>query len=196
MAMDDFSKGNTKATSKTTGKPLAEHKLFATKTMAIVIPTFEAFGFKKHRVEIGNHASTLIYRKGDQYLKISSNTYPREYPYHFNILLGEGNSEDFFEYDWNAVPLWRFKKVIKPELKAGEFEFPTADGIEKSLKNAKAELLKYGQAFLNGDLDLFYQIRKAQNIDRAPYKIHSPDKNGNYQTIVEPKSLGQKKKYS
>ena len=67
--------------------------------MEIVIPTFEQFGFKKHHIEIGKHSSTIIYRKEKQYLKTSSNTYPRDYPYHYNIVFGEGDSEDLFEWD-------------------------------------------------------------------------------------------------
>ncbi len=196
MGIFDFIKGNKKAKSEKTEKPSAEQNLFSEKAMEIVIPTFEQFGFQKHRIEIGKYSSTIIYRKENHYLKISSNTYPRDYPYHYNIILGEGDSEDFFEWDWNSVALWRFKKEIKPELKASEYEFPTDKEIEPSLNNASSELLKYGLTFLNGELELFNKIRKEQNKDREPYKIHSPDKNGNYQTSFEPKSVEQKKKYS
>ena len=196
MGIFDFIKGKKEAKSERTEKPSPEQKLFSEKAMEIVIPTFEHFGFQKHRIEIGKHSSTLIYRKDKQYLKISSNTYPRDYPYHYNIVLGEGDSEDFFEWDWNSVALWRFKKEIKPELKASEYEFPKDNGIEPSLKNANSELLKYGLTFLNGELDLFYKIRKEQNQNREPYKIYSRDENGKYQTSFEPKSLEQKKKYS
>jgi len=196
MGIFDFIKGNKKAKSEKTEKPSPEQKLFSEKAMEIVIPTFEQFGFKKHRIEIGKHSSTIIYRKEKQYLKISSNTYPRDYPYHYNIILGEGDSDDFFEWDWNSVALWRFKKEIKPELKASEYEFPTDKGIEPSLNNANSELLKYGMTFLNGELELFYKIRKVQNKDREPYKVHSPDENGKYKTSFEPKSVEQKKKHS
>lgn len=196
MGIFDFIKGNKKAKSKRAEKPSPEQRLFSEKAMEIVIPTFEQFGFQKHRIEIGKHSSTIIYRKKKQYLKISSNTYPRDYPHHYNIILGEGDSEDFFEYDWNAVALWRFKKKINPELKVTEYEFQRDNGIEPSLKNANSELLKFGLTFLNGKLELFYKIRKEQNQNREPYKIHSPDKNGKYQTSFEPKSVEQKKKHS
>jgi hypothetical protein len=196
MGIFDFLKGNKKAKSEKTEKPSPEQKLFAEKAIEIVIPTFEQFGFKKHRIERKEYSSTIIYRKDKQYLEISSNTHPRDYPNYYNIVLGEGNSEDFFEYDWNSVALWRFKKEINPELKATEYEFPKDNGIEPSLKNANSELLKYGLTFLNGELELFHKVRKEQNKDREPYKIHSPDKNGNYQTSFEPKSVEQKKKYS
>ena len=196
MGIFDFMKGKKKAKSERTEKPSPEQKLFSEKVMEIVIPTFEKFGFKKHRIEIGKHSSTIIYRKEKQYLKISSNTYPRDYPYHYNIVLGEGDSEDFLEWDWNSVALWRFKQEIEPKSKVSEYEFPSENGIEPSLKNANSELLKYGLTFLNGEMELFLKIRKEQNQNREPYKIHSPDKNGKYQTSFEPKSVVQKKKYS
>ena len=53
-----------------------------------------------------------------------------------------------------------------------------------------------GHTFLNGDLTLFHEIRKEQNKNRGPYKIHSPNENGNYITTDESKSVEQKKKYS
>jgi hypothetical protein len=64
------------------------------------------------------------------------------------------------------------------------------------LENSNSELLEFGQTFLDGDLTLFHEIRKEQNKNRKPYKIHSPDKNGNYKTTYELKSVEQKKKYS
>ena len=196
MGIFDFMKSNKKAKSEKTEKLSPEQKLFSEKAMEIVIPTFEQFGFKKHRIEIGKHSSTIIYRKENQYLKISSNTYPRDYPYHYNIIFGEGDSEDFYEWDWNSIALWKFKEKIEPKLKASEFTFPTEKGVIPSLENANSELLEFGQTFLNGELTLFHEIRKEQNKNREPYKIHSPDKNGNYKTTNELKSVEQKKKYS
>ena len=196
MGIFDFIKGNKKAKSEKTEKPSPEQKLFSEKAMEIVIPTFEQFGFKKHRIEIGKHSSTIIYRKEKQYLKISSNTYPRDYPYHYNIVLGEGDSEDFFEWDWNSIALWKFKEKIKPNLKASEYDFPEENELILSLENANSELIEFGQTFLNGDLTLFYEIRKEQTKNREPYKIHSPDEKGKYKTSNEPKSVEQKKNYS
>lgn len=196
MGLFDFIKGNKKVKSERTEKPSPEQKLFSEKAMEIVIPIFEQFGFKKHRIEIEKHASILIYRKEKLYLKISSNNYPREYPYHYNIILGEGDSEDFYEWDWNSVALWRFKEKMEPKLKASEYNFPTEKGVIPSLENAKSELLEFGENFLNGDLSLFHEIRKEQTEKREAYKFHSPDENGNYKTTNELKSVAQKKKYS
>ena len=196
MGIFDFIKSKKKAKSEKTEKPSPEQKLFSEKAMEIVIPTFEHFGFKKHRIEIGKHSSIIIYRKNNQYLKISSTTYPTDYPYCYNIIFGDGDSEDVFEYDWNSVALWRMKAQIDPKSKSSEYEFPFDKAVKYSLENANQELKKYGLEFLNGDLKLFKEVRKEQNKGREPYKIHTPDKNGKYKTTNESKSVEQKKKYS
>ena len=196
MGIFDFIKGNKKAKSEKTEKPSPEQKLFSEKAIEILIPTFEQFGFKKHRIEIEKHSSTLIYRKKKQYLKISSSTYPRDYPYHYNIILGEGDSEDFYEWDWNSITLWKFKEKIDPKSEASEYSFPTEKSLKLSFKNANSELLEFGKTFLNEELTLFHEIRKEQNKNREPYKIHSTDKNGDFKTKFESKSVEQKKKYS
>ena len=50
------------------------------------------------------------------------------------------------------------------------------------------------------DIESLYHcasVAKAATVkSREPYKIHSPDENGNYKTTDEPKSVEQKKKYS
>jgi hypothetical protein len=194
MGIFDFIKE--KAKSEKPEKPSPEQKLFSEKCLEIIIPTFEKFEFKKHRVEIGKYSSTIIYRKKKQYLKITSTTYPRDYPYCYNIIFGEGDSEDFYEYDWNSIALWKFKEKIEPNLKISEYNFPSKKGIKASLENANNELLEFGITFLNENLSLFYEIRKKQNQKRESYKIHSSDKYGNYQTTNELKSLEKKEKYS
>ncbi len=196
MGIFSLKKGNGKAKSEKAEKPSPEQILFSEKAMEIIIPTFEQFGFNKHRIEIGEYSSLIIYRKDNQYLKISSSTYPTDYPYFYDIIFGEGDSDDVVEYDWNSIVLLRFKEKIEPKSKVSDYEFPTEKNVEPSLENAKAELLKYGLSFLNGDLKLFHEIRKEINQNREPYKIYSPDENGKYQTSYEPKSVEQKKKYS
>lgn len=198
MALLDFFKRNNKAKTETvkTKKPSPEQILFADNVLEIISPSVESFGFVRQRTEIETYNTTIVYQKDKQYIKISGSTYPTDYPYSFNLILGEGDSEDFFEWDWNSIALWRLKAKIDPNLKAQEYSFPMGDKVKYSVINANEELLKYGLAFLNGDLTLFYETRKEQNKDREPYKIHSPDKNGKYQTTDEPKSVDQKKKYS
>tara|TARA_R110001592_G_scaffold349971_1_gene645674 strand:- start:67 stop:663 length:597 start_codon:yes stop_codon:yes gene_type:complete len=198
MGLLEFFKRNKKIKTETvkTKKPSPEQILFAETALTLISPTVEKFGFKRHRTEIEKYSTTIIYRKDEQYIKISGSTYPTDYPYSYNVILGEGDSEDFYEYDWNSIALWRLKSSIDTKVKASEFEFPLASAVKFSLENANSELLKYGQTFLNGDLNLFREVRKEQNKNREPYKIHSPDKDGKYKTTYESKSVEQKKKYS
>ena len=198
MELLDFFKRNKKSKTETvkTSKPSPEHILFADTVLEIITPTVEKFGFVRHRTEIEEHFTTIIFRKDKQYIKISGSTYPTDYPYSYNVILGEGDSEDFYEWDWNSIALWRLKTKIDPKAKAKEFEFPYGDKVKFSIANADKELLKYADTFLRGDLTFFYETRSAQNKSREPYKIHTPDKEGNYKTTDEKKSVEQKRKYS
>ena len=198
MVLLDFFKRNEKSKTETikTKNPSPEHILFADIVLEIISPTVEKFGFARHRTEIETHSTTVTFRKDKQYIQISGSTYPTDYPYSYNIVLGDGDSEDFFEYDWNSIALWQIKIKIDPTSKAKEYEFPLGDKVQFSISNAGKELLKYGDAFLHGDLSLFYETRSEQNKAREPYKIHTPDKNGKYMTTDEPTSVEQKKKYS
>ena len=140
--------------------------------------------------------TTIIFRKDKQYIKISGSTYPTDYPYSYNVILGEGDSIDFFEWDWNAISLWQLKRKIDIRAKAKEYEFPFSSKVKVSVSNANKELLKYGDTFLQGDMTLFYETRSEQNNKKEPYKIHTADKDGNYKTTYDPISVAQKKKYS
>ena len=198
MGLLDFFRRNKKSKTETvkTSKPSPEHILFADTVLEIFSPTVEQFGFVRHRTEIETYLTIIIFRKDEQYIKISGSTYPTDYPYYYNIVLGEGDSEDFLEWDWNSVALWRLKTKIDATAKPQEYEFPFRDKVKLSVSNANKELLKYADTFLNGDLILFYETRSEQNKGREPYKIHTPDKNGKYTTTDEQTSVEQKKKYS
>ena len=198
MGLLDFFKRNKKSEVETvtTKKPSPEQTLFANTVLEIISPTVEQFGFARNRTEVETYLTTIIFRKDNQYVKVSGSTYPTDYPYSYNIVLGDGDSEDFFEWDWNSIALWRLKNKIDPTIKAKEYEFPLGDKVKFSLSNANKELLKYAESFLQGDLNLFYETRSDQNKEREPYKIHKPDNNGKYITIDEPVSVEQKKKYS
>jgi hypothetical protein len=196
MGIFDFIKGNKKTKSEKTEKPSLEQKLFSEKAIKVLIPTFEKFEFKKHNIEIGKGFSTITYRKKEQYLKISSTTHPKDYPHSYWISFGEGNSEDFFEYDWNSVTLWDFQKELKPDQELSNNDFPKESELKSSLENAKTELLEFGESFLKGDLSLFYKIRKERNEKKEPYKVREINKHGKYIITDEPKSLELKKKYS
>lgn len=198
MGILDFFRRNKKSKAETvkTKKPSPEQTLFADTVLEIISPTVEQFGFVRNRTEIETYFTTIIFRKDKQYIKISGSTYQTDYPYSYNIILGDGDTEDFFELDWNSIALWQLKNKIDPTAKAKEYEFPFDDKMKFSISYANKELLKYADTFLKGDLTLFYEIRSEQNKNREPYKIHTPDKNGKYTTTDEQKSVEQKKRYS
>ena len=176
--------------------PSPEQILFAETALEIISPTVEKYGFKRHRTEIEKYSIIIIYRNDNKYIKIISSNYPTDYPYYYNIVLGEGDSEDFYEWDWNSIDLWRMKSEIEPKTKASEYKFPIGDSVKLSLENANLELEKFGLTFLIGDLNLFRELRKELNGQREPYKILSPDRNGHLEIKNEPKSIKQKKKNS
>lgn len=198
MPLLEFFKRNKKTKTETvkTEKPSPEQILFANTVLEIINPTVEQFGFARHRTEVEKHSSTIVWRKDTQYIKVKSSNYPTDYPYFYNVMLGEGSSDDFFEYDWNALALWRMKSKIKPAGKAKEYTFPFGDKVKFSVSTANKELIEYGKTFLCGDLALFLETRSELNKNREPYKIYTPDENGNHIMSYEPLSMEQKKKYS
>lgn len=185
-----------KTESVETNKPSTEQILFAENALEIFSPKLESFGFERTKTKIEKYFTQIIFKKDNQYIKISGSTYPTDYPYSYNLILGEGDSENFPETDWNSIALWRLKKQIEPNCSAKEFEFPYNEKVKFSIENAKEELIKFGITFLNGNLEKFDEARKEQNKVREPYKIHTKDSNGNYKTEYEKESLELKKKYS
>jgi hypothetical protein len=177
-------------------KPSAEQTAFAEQVLETISPTVEHFGFKLYCKEVKTYSTTIVWRKDKQYIKVNSTDYPTDYPYYYNIILGEGNSDDFFEYDWNSVAVWALARVIEPTADINSYDFPLGDKVKYSLSAANNHLLKYGQTFLSGDLTVFYEARKQINENREPYKIYKPGQDGKYHTTDEPMSVKQKKKHS
>lgn len=103
--------------------PSPEQVLFADTVLEVMSPLIERFGFVRQRTEIDTHLSTIVFRKDQQYIKIDGSTHPRDYPYFYNILLGEGDSEELLEWDWNSIPLRLFKNRLDPSANAMEYEF-------------------------------------------------------------------------
>jgi hypothetical protein len=156
----------------------------------------EKFGFKRILIEVDNYNATIVFRKHKRYIKILSTSYPTDYPYYYNIILGKGDSENFFEYDWNSVAVLRLAPINDSSITAYSYSFPYGDKVKFSVEAANRDLLKYGLSFLKGDLSIFYEARKKANEEREPYKISTADQNGVYQTTYESESVKQKKKYS
>ena len=139
-----FFKQNGKAKNETveTGKASTEHILFAEKTLEILGSNIESFGFERTKTKIEKYFTEIIYKKDKRYIKISGSTYPTDYPYCYNIIFGEGDSENFPETDWNSIALWKLKKFIEPNSKAKEYEFPFNEKVKFSLENAEKQLDK------------------------------------------------------
>ena len=176
-------------------KPSIEQEKFTEVILKIISPEVERFDFKLHKKEVKTYSTTIVWKKKNQYVKVNSTSYPPDGLY-YNIILGEGDSDDFFEYDWNSVAIWALAQIISPKSKVISYDFPFDDGIEPSVKNANKDLLLYGETFLKGDLTVFYEARKKINKKRKPYKIHKLDETGKYSTEDEPTSAEKKKKYS
>ena len=193
-----FFKQNIKSKSESVEilKASAEQTLFAENALEILSPIIESFCFERIKTKIEKYSTQIIFKKENQYIKICSSTYPTDYPYSYNIVLGEGDSESFPETDWNSIALWGLKKQIEPNSKAKEYDFPYNEKVAFSIENAKDELIKFGISFLKGHLEEFYKARKEQNRNREPYKIHRKDSNGNYTTEFEKESSELKNKYS
>ena len=178
-----------------TEKASPEQEKFAEFVLKIISPTVEQFEFALYKNEVKEYSTTIVWKKGSQYVKINSTTYPPD-GFYYNIALGEGDCDDFFEYDWNAVAIWALAQITAPKTKVGSYDFPFNDNVENSVKNANKDLLLYGETFLKGDLTVFYEARKKINKKRQPYKIHYRNEKGVYVTENEPVSVEMKKKYS
>jgi hypothetical protein len=177
-------------------KASQEHLNFVNYALEIFSTPLEEYGFIRQKTEIEQYFSSITFKKLTSYIKIQSTTHPRDMNDCYNIILGDGDSEDFYELDWNSVSLWKIKKFLEPNVNAHEYSFPHGEKAEYSLKNGLNELLKYGQTFINGDLNTFVEVRKNYNKNREPYKIYEPGKNGSYIKKDEPISVEKKKKYS
>jgi hypothetical protein len=195
MSLFNFFRGKKTDVQHIRNNPSQEQLEFYDAALQILTPLLTENGFKLTRTEIEEYSTTITFRKATQYIKIKSNTSPRDYPNYYNVMLGDGDSEDFTEYDWNAIALWRLKEKIAPAAKAKEYAFPRGNKIPYSLTNARDELIKYAGTFLKGDLTDFIATRKKLTQAREPYKIYTPDDEGNYTVSYDPRSLEMKKKY-
>jgi hypothetical protein len=196
MSIFNFFRRKTNPGKKTEEKASIEQMEFAEEVLKVIAPTIEKFNFVLYSTQIKKYSTKIIWRKENQYVKVTSTNYPTDYPYYYNIVLGEGNSDNFFESDWNSVAVWALVRVIEPTANINSYDFPFGEKVIESISDANKHLLKYGRSFLSSDLTIFNQARKLINEKREPYKIHAPDENGIYIETVEPKSAEQKEKYS
>ena len=164
-----FKKYKSKQVKQEKDEKPSDHELHFSQTILDIIgPTVEEHGFLLHKQQVKQYSTTIIWRKKQQYIKVNSTTFPTDYPYYYNIVLGEGNSDDVFEYDWNSVAIWALARVTNPDIAISSYDFPYGGHVKQSIETAHKHLLSYGQTFLDGDLTLFYAARKMVNKDREP----------------------------
>lgn len=176
-------------------KPSKDLKLFADKTIETFNDLMHQHGFKLSIKNVEQYFCSIIYVKGDNYVKIFANIHWHDYPYYYNVILGNGKTV-WPDNEWNSVAIWQLKKHIDTASDANVYSLLKFDGIVHSLNNAKNELEKYGADFLKGDLDLFKKVRAEVNRQREPYKIHTPQGDGSYKTIYDKTSEELKNKNS
>ena len=129
------------------------------------------------------------YRAGDRYLEIDANCHFRDGHPECGVILGDGPN-GWPDRDWNAIALWRLSET-------GEnYPFQRVEDIPSILVTMRIDLLEQAEDFLSGDIDRLLKQRSAQNRKREPYKIHSPQPDGSYQTSYEPESQQLKERYS
>jgi hypothetical protein len=172
MSIFSFFKKESKMINREEEKFSKEQNQFAQIVMEIIAPTIEKYGFELYETEIKEYSTNITWKKEKQFVKVSSTTYPTDHPYFYNLIFGVVNNiEDFFETDWNSIALWKFKNELNPKNIKFEYRFPIENQVLPSIKNAKTELEKYAESFLNGNLDLYYKLLAEQNENREPYKI-------------------------
>ena len=149
-------------------KPSPSQTLFANTVLEVFSPTVREFGFVRQRTEVGENMTAVVFQRAGQYIKIIGSTYPRDYPYYFNILFGKCDSDDFS--DREAIALWRFKLKIDPDAKVADYEFPFGENVKSSVCTVNGEFLKYAESFLHGELSLFNELVSEQNMQMGTLK--------------------------
>ncbi|WP_379968023.1 hypothetical protein [Epilithonimonas sp. UC225_85] len=153
------------------------------------------YDFKLSNEQLEKNYIEFIYRKEDLYVKFEVSFHPRDFPYYFRIILGEG-SLDFPESDWNSTALWRIGQLSNPSSQAGYYTIENISDVKEILNNALEDLENIGADFLQGNLAKFIIARKNQNINREPYKMYSKNKDEKYQFEYDSKIVELKRKYT
>ena len=158
-------------------------------------------GFQKIHHQADKPGFSIIYRYGERYITFQASLDPRDYPFLFSIVFGEGSNE-FPDSDWNAITLYSIVKNESPiDFEKCKEIFSIGKDISRSeivrkVESARELLEQYGKSFLHGDLDQFRKLRAEQNKKREPYRILVPQKDGKRMIQYEKRSSELKEKYS
>jgi len=173
--------------------PSKKHRAFSNIAIETIGSLVEKHGFHLHAEKNERFFTTIIWKKEKQYLKISATDYPME-PSQYDIILGEGNCDDFFESEWDSISICDIKRFLASDTNPIEYDFPKKRELQTSLENAKIELLKFGNDFLHGNMDVFYRVRFLTNGATKPEKIIVKDATGNVDFEMLPYTAVKKPK--
>ena len=133
--------------------------------------------------------ASRIFRSGDRYIDINANCHFRDGEPECRVILGDG-PDNWPEYDWNTIALWRLTG------NGGNYPIREIEDIPVILETMCQDLLSQAEDFLSGNIDRFLKQRAAQNSQREPYKIYSPQPDGSYEASYETESRALKERYS
>ncbi len=172
------------------------HERFQRACREFVDDVLAELGFvKKEPQKPSSNFCNTTYCNGELYVQFSCTDDVRDHPVMLYVLLGEGSTEDFFEWDWSHIALWRLTEE-KNLGKKGYYLHTDNITIEEAVSHAITDLIECGQDFLSGDLKLFKKVRAKITREREPYKVHSPfPLDESSKTFIE-KSIEVREKFS
>jgi hypothetical protein len=160
--------------------------------------TLKAFGFKKARQRTEEFSFFIVYRHEERYICIKGNLHPRDYPFYYSMLFGEGIHE-YPESAWNSISIIAIIESENPtdlekcrEILSISYEDSHED-IRQKFKAAREFLEKYGKSFLDNDLEQFYKIRTECNKPKTRFLDHVPQSDREYRLEYE-MQVGELKK--
>ncbi len=142
-------------------KPLPEIVEFAKSVEDIVSPALKKIGFKLLSNDMNGSWICMTYLRENIFIKVQGTIDYRDAPSYYNIVLGSVEDENII--NWYSIALWQLIRAMEPGSMAKEYVFPCGGDMTKNLKNASADLLKYGKAFLSGDFTIFNEIVNKHN---------------------------------
>lgn len=154
--------------SITIREPAPEQLLLADAVLSVMSPVIEGYGFLRHSVSVIKNITWIVFSKQQQYIAISSSTLPVDYPYYYEIILGEAGKGDYDRQNRQSVTIAQLATTAGATAGGDSYNFPgrhvpgqpvdiDAKRLQIAMETAKKDLLQYGIGFLEGDLNLFRQ---------------------------------------
>jgi hypothetical protein len=152
----------------TVREPAPEQVLLADLVLAIMSPAIQKYGFVRHSVSVIRNLTWIVFSKNTRYIAVSSSTLPVDFPYYYEVILGEGGPEAYQRQNRRSVTIAQLAHTAGATASSGSYDFPgnhlpgepvdiNAEALRVSILAAQKDLLQYGLGFLEGDLKLFVQ---------------------------------------